>query len=196
MAEEWLPLWEWAAPDPDDPLPPDKPQERSLPFLERLGLELAYHRQQLELGRLETSSPHPAPPSQGRLLVVDDDPFLRSYLARRLRLAGYEVDEAANVETATRLLRERAYDLITLDLIMDPQSGYDLFHYLKADPTLKWIPLIVLSGRGSLATKSAASSSERMIISRSLFNLRKWPQGSPGCSRGRRASSTWRFAIR
>ncbi|MDR6550898.1 response regulator [Paenibacillus qinlingensis] len=92
-------------------------------------------------------------PSQllgSRLLVVDDDRVLRSYLARKLRLEGYNVDEASNVETAIKLLKENDYQLITLDLMMHPQSGYEIFEVLKEDPMIKWLPMLVLSGRNDM----------------------------------------------
>jgi diguanylate cyclase (GGDEF)-like protein len=90
---------------------------------------------------------------QCRLLVVDDDDVLRSYLLRRLKFDGCTVDDAPNIETAKRKLHEQTYDLIMLDLKLHTQTGYDLFEYLKEDPTLKWIPLIVLSGSNDLNDK-------------------------------------------
>ncbi|MEF3303571.1 response regulator [Paenibacillus sp. GYB003] len=88
-----------------------------------------------------------------KLLVVDDDDVLRSFLVRRLELDGYAVDEAECVEAAKQKLRENAYDLILLDLMLFPQSGYELFDYLKEDPSLKWVPLIVLSARSDVRDK-------------------------------------------
>jgi two-component system, cell cycle response regulator len=88
-----------------------------------------------------------------RLLLIDDDDVFRLYLVQRLQMLGYQVDEAADVYTAQMKLRERKYDLITLDLLMYPKSGYELFEFLKKDPTLKWIPLIVLSGREDIQDK-------------------------------------------
>lgn len=82
-----------------------------------------------------------------RLLLIDDDEVLRTYLVKRLSQEGYQVEEAANVEEAKHLLREHAFDLITLDLMMHPHSGYEIFDYVRNDLVLKWIPLIVLSGR-------------------------------------------------
>ncbi|MFD0697344.1 diguanylate cyclase [Paenibacillus sp. GCM10027628] len=90
---------------------------------------------------------------KSRLLLVDDDDVLRTYLTRRLQLDDCIVDEASDVETAKKLLREHTYDLVTLDLMMHPQPGYELFEFLKEDPTLKWLPLIVLSGRNDLNDK-------------------------------------------
>lgn len=89
----------------------------------------------------------------GRLLMVDDDNVFRSYLVERLRSKGYEVEGAANMAMAKKMLHEQSFDLITLDLLMQPESGYEMFHFLKEDPTLKWIPLIVLSGRDDIEDK-------------------------------------------
>ena len=66
---------------------------------------------------------------KSRILLVDDDDALRSYLTRRLQLDNCIVDEAANWMSAKKLLREHTYDLVTLDLMMHPQPGYELFEY-------------------------------------------------------------------
>lgn len=88
-----------------------------------------------------------------RILLIDDDPVLRSYLVQRLELDGYIAEDAEDVENAKRLLHERQYDLILLDLMMYPKSGYELFEFLQEDPTLKWLPLIVLSVRDDVNDK-------------------------------------------
>ncbi|MBG9799989.1 GGDEF domain-containing response regulator [Brevibacillus laterosporus] len=82
-----------------------------------------------------------------RLLLIDDDDVLRTYLVKRLSQEGYLVEAAANVEEAKHLLWERTFDLIMLDLMMHPQSGYEIFDYVRNDLVLKWIPLVVLSGK-------------------------------------------------
>jgi two-component system cell cycle response regulator len=122
--------------------------------LRELELELDICVRELELDAYhEHRQQSAAPPRGERLLVIDDDEALRSYLVRRLKLDGYEVDAAADISTAEKLLREHPYHLITLDLMVYPSSGYELFEFLKADPTLKYIPLIVLSGRNDVNDK-------------------------------------------
>ncbi|OXM85372.1 diguanylate cyclase [Paenibacillus rigui] len=120
----------------------------------QLSMELDVYSHELELDEeQEHRSKTSGYSSSSRLLVIDDDDVLRSYLVRRLRLEGYEVDDTSTVEGAQRLLREHSYELITLDLMMHPQSGYALFEFVKEDPTLKWVPLVVLSGRDDLHDK-------------------------------------------
>jgi two-component system, cell cycle response regulator len=81
-----------------------------------------------------------------RLLIIDDDADLRSLLVKRFQQTQLHIDEAHDVAAAKKKLYENPYDLIILDLVMSPESGYTLFDMLRGDPKLKWIPLIVLSG--------------------------------------------------
>ncbi len=123
----------------------------SLPYYQQIDLERALRLKEIE--RSDNNHRVQQPAKEQRLLVVDDDPILRSYLAQNLRLDGYQVDEAGNVEAAKTKLRQNTYHLVTLDLIMEPTMGYELFEFLKQDISLKWIPLIVLSGRNDLPDK-------------------------------------------
>ena len=54
--------------------------------------------------------------SQGRILVVDDDPQIRRVMRVTLSGHGYEVDDAVTGEAALDALRERAFDLVLLDM--------------------------------------------------------------------------------
>ncbi|AZN39464.1 diguanylate cyclase [Paenibacillus albus] len=85
-------------------------------------------------------------PGARRILIIDDDAGLRTYLAERLELEDYRVDMASNVQEAMTLLRGGSYQLITLDLMMYPQSGYEILHMLKNDRAIRVVPMIVLSG--------------------------------------------------
>ncbi|SDW08956.1 response regulator [Paenibacillus sp. CF384] len=124
----------------------------SLPLVQELGMEFEINCKELLMEQKQAPFKEVLPPQLlgSRLLVVDDDRVLRSYLSRKLRLEGYKVDEASNVETAIKLLKENDYQLITLDLMMHPQSGYEIFEVLKEDPMIKWLPMLVLSGRNDM----------------------------------------------
>lgn len=124
-------------------------------WLQQLAMELDVYSQELDLDDKQDQKllQGSAVAHGSRLLVIDDDEVLRSYLVRRLTLEGYIVDDARDVASAQRLLREFTYDLITIDLMMHPQSGYELFEFVKEDPTLKWVPLVVLSGRSDINDK-------------------------------------------
>jgi len=87
----------------------------------------------------------PAHPIHGKLLVVDDDESNRDMLGRRLKRDGYTVELAASGVDALRLLRSNPFDLVLLDLIMSGLDGYQVLLKMKNDPTMRDIPVIMLS---------------------------------------------------
>ncbi len=79
-----------------------------------------------------------------RILVVDDDPHLRTVLVRVLEAAGYPARAAPDGVTAMRLHREQPADLVLTDLFMPDKDGIELLLELQGlDPGL---PVIVMSG--------------------------------------------------
>lgn len=87
------------------------------------------------------------------LLIIDDDDDLRSLLVKKFSKKGFKVDEAHDVNCGRKKLLNYNYDLIILDLVMEPESGYVLFQFLKDNPQLKWISLVVLSGSAEVNDK-------------------------------------------
>ncbi|MCC6748135.1 MAG: PAS domain S-box protein [Deltaproteobacteria bacterium] len=78
----------------------------------------------------ETTGPAPAP-SEGRLLIVDDEPLVRGVLRRILET--YTVVEAASGAEAQNILAtDRGFDLILCDVTMPTMSGIDLYRWLAA----------------------------------------------------------------
>ena len=78
-----------------------------------------------------------------RVLVVDDEPRIRSYLNRSLSAQGHIVDEAADGVAALTHLRSQDVDLVLLDLVMPRSGGLDLLKALKQHESSP--PVIVLS---------------------------------------------------
>jgi DNA-binding response OmpR family regulator len=66
-----------------------------------------------------------------RVLVVDDEPSIRTILATVLTRAGLDVDVAAGGREALELLREQRYSVILLDLMMPVVDGFDVLSELK-----------------------------------------------------------------
>jgi adenylate cyclase len=85
----------------------------------------------------------------GRILVVDDTPFNRQLLGRLLRRIGHEPVDAENGREALARLRDDAappIDVILLDIVMPEMDGYETLSALAADPALRHLPVIVISG--------------------------------------------------
>ncbi len=84
-----------------------------------------------------------------RILLVDDDAFLRDMYATKFTQSGYEVDVAESPVTALRKVEnEEPFDVILLDMIMPGMTGVELIKNIKERfPELK-SKCIVLSNQG------------------------------------------------
>jgi len=92
-------------------------------------------------GRVAASSPAPA-----RLLVVDDDAMNRDLLRRRLVAQGYLITTASDGREALTRLRTEPFDLVMLDLVMPEMDGNEVLQAMKADPRLRDLPVVLISG--------------------------------------------------
>lgn len=84
-------------------------------------------------------------PRDKSVLVVDDDPNIRSLLNQELSEAGYRVRLAENGREALTLIREETPGLVILDVMMPEMNGFDVAAVLKNDPATMDIPIIILS---------------------------------------------------
>jgi CheY-like chemotaxis protein len=83
-----------------------------------------------------------------RILLVEDDRFLRKAAETTLKQQGYTVITAADGEEALRVARSAPLDLVLLDVIMPKLNGFQVLDALKKDPTTAHIPVIILSNLG------------------------------------------------
>lgn len=83
-----------------------------------------------------------------RVLLAEDDRFLRRAAEARLRQHGLEVLTAADGEEALRLARTEPLDLVLLDVVMPKLDGFEVLKLLKEDAATARIPVIVLSNLG------------------------------------------------
>jgi CheY-like chemotaxis protein len=80
-----------------------------------------------------------------RVLVVEDDPHTRGWLARILREDGWEVAEAENGQVALDRLPLVKPDIILLDLMMPEMDGFEFVDEIHRNEETRHIPLIVLT---------------------------------------------------
>ena len=83
-----------------------------------------------------------------RILVADDNPMNVDILQTRLAAHGYEVVTAADGEEALARARDAEPDLILLDVMMPKLDGFDVCRRLRADPTLPFVPIILVTAKG------------------------------------------------
>jgi two-component system phosphate regulon response regulator PhoB len=85
---------------------------------------------------------------KGRLILVDDEPYVTSTLAARFRKEGYEVRTANNGEDAFALAVGSPPDVLITDYQMPVLSGYEMSVKLKTDPRTSQLPVVMLTARG------------------------------------------------
>jgi formate transporter len=91
-----------------------------------------------------------------KVLVVDDDPDFIEITRAILTKEGYKVAAAANGDQALRAMKKDRPDLVLLDVMMTtPLEGVDVAKKMAADPTLKAIPVIMISSIDSTQYKDA-----------------------------------------
>jgi signal transduction histidine kinase/CheY-like chemotaxis protein len=82
---------------------------------------------------------------RGTVLVIDDDFTMRDALTRMLAKEGYWVGVASNGAEGVKMARTLHPDVITLDVLMPGIDGWEVLAQLKSEPSLKEIPVIMLS---------------------------------------------------
>src|SRR5258705_9872840 len=80
-----------------------------------------------------------------RILLVDDDPALRTLLKTTFEVADVAVVEAEDAATARREIRSARPDVIVLDINMPGTTGLELCAVLKVSQAIRVIPIVLLS---------------------------------------------------
>lgn len=95
-----------------------------------------------------------------RVLIVDDEDNLRKTLARYLSTEGWEISEASNGLSAKKILEEKTFDALALDLRMPGMDGLELLEWLMSEGPA--VPVVMMSAFGDVgdavnAMKAGAS---------------------------------------
>jgi two-component system, cell cycle response regulator len=84
-----------------------------------------------------------------RALVVDDSPTVRTQLVQTVERMGMACDSAESAAVALRILEQRSYDVIYVDVVMPDMDGYKLTREIKRSATHKATPVIILTSQSS-----------------------------------------------
>ncbi len=83
-----------------------------------------------------------------KILVIDDEPDVVTYLTMLLEEQGYETCSAKNGIEGMGKIRAERPDLVCLDLLMPEKTGVKLYHEMRKDPDLKKIPVVMITAFG------------------------------------------------
>jgi DNA-binding response OmpR family regulator len=106
------------------------------------------------------------PASRERVLVVDDSPAQRHFVADCLARQGFEVITAENGKIALDKAQAVKPHLVVSDYEMPVMTGFELVHALRRDPELRNVPVIMLTARDSkrdMAQMRAAGASAYLV---------------------------------
>lgn len=80
-----------------------------------------------------------------KILIVDDDKFMRELLYEKLNNSGFEVSSVSESYLALNSIKETKPDLILLDILLPGLSGLETLNVLRADDESLRIPVILIS---------------------------------------------------
>ena len=83
-----------------------------------------------------------------KVLVIEDDTFLRELIVQKLDKEGYEVTEALDGEEGVKQVKTQRPDIILLDLILPGVDGFEVLRQIKEDDATAKIPVLILSNLG------------------------------------------------
>lgn len=83
-----------------------------------------------------------------KILLIEDDKFLRELIIQKLGKEGFDVVEAAEGEEGVVKMGKEKPDLVLLDLILPGIDGFEVLRRVKADATTASVPVIILSNLG------------------------------------------------
>ena len=81
-----------------------------------------------------------------KILIIDDEPDVVTYLSAVLEANGYKSYATSNIKTAMEQVEDIRPDLICLDIVMPQETGISFYTRLRQDKEFKNIPVILISG--------------------------------------------------
>ncbi len=126
-----------------------------------------------------TTDPVPDP---SHVLVVDDSATVRCAIRINLEEVGYQVTEAGDGEAGIEACLADPPDVVLLDVEMPGLSGHDVLQRLKAEETLKDIPVVFLTGHAESGPRCCGDC--RAVATTTVSKpFRRSPSSRPGSGR-------------
>lgn len=83
-----------------------------------------------------------------RILLIEDEDFIRDLYKRQLDAAGLKTDACANGEDGLRALLHHTYDLVLLDIMLPDMNGLQVLKEIKQGEGMKDTPVVLLTNLG------------------------------------------------
>lgn len=86
-----------------------------------------------------------------RVLLIEDDEKIASFILKGLKAEGFAVDHAADGENGLHLALTEPYDLTVIDIMLPKKDGFDVIAAIRREKAS--LPIIILSARGATEDK-------------------------------------------
>lgn len=83
-----------------------------------------------------------------KILIIEDDKFLRELMTQKLTSEGFEMIEASDGEMGVERVKEEEPDLVLLDLLLPGIDGFEVLKWIRQEKQFKDLPVIILSNLG------------------------------------------------
>jgi DNA-binding response OmpR family regulator len=100
------------------------------------------------------------------VLLIEDDPAVRSVVARGLRRAGFACLEAASGEVGLDFARQRAPDLLLTDIEIPGKDGLAVLREFREDHKLTDVPAIIITGHPPADTAETIGALRAHILAK------------------------------
>jgi len=88
-------------------------------------------------------------PAVQEIAIVEDEEETATMLAEMMRFSGYAVQVYHGAQTALAAFQRHRPDLVILDIMMPDISGLEVLRYIRRDPNLHTLPVVILSAKST-----------------------------------------------
>lgn len=101
-----------------------------------------------------------------KILVVDDDMFIRDVYAEVLQAEKYDVAVAVDGEQALKMIEDGGFDLVLLDVMLPKMDGITVLAQVKQNPKVANVPIIMLTnfGQSDLVDKATKMGATEYLL--------------------------------
>lgn len=97
------------------------------------------------------------------ILVVDDEDFIATSIAKALKKQGYSVILTSDYKSSIKVIDSGEIDLVISDVMLPYTGGIDIAEHIKTTPSLKHIPVILVTGMDKLILEGSRVQADEIV---------------------------------
>ncbi|MFA5030378.1 MAG: response regulator [Patescibacteria group bacterium] len=112
-------------------------------------------------------------PKKAKILLVEDDHILVDMYRLKFKISGLNLLIATGGYQGLDMIKKEKPDLVLLDIKMDDLDGFEVLKQMKADPTVKDIPVFLLT---NMSEKEASDEGKQLGAERYVMKAKQTPE--------------------